>query len=150
MYWILFVMAAIAAVAIALVIGGLATPREHVVTRGMVLPDAPDVVFAAVHDSIQHGSMSFSVTEEHAPRRLVADRLDDNLQPDGTWTWSLEPEGAGTRITISQRASVGNPIVRFLGAFTGYKRHVDRYLRELAERVGSPRASIDGGRENRS
>jgi hypothetical protein len=109
----------------------------------MVAPIPADALWNAVRDSMQHGSMSFTAKEEDAPRRLVADRLDDNLQPAGSWAWSLQPEGTGTRITVTQHGSVGNPILRFLGAFTGHKRHVDRHLRELAERVGAPNVSIN-------
>lgn len=143
MYWILFVMAAIAAVVIALVVGGLATPRTHLVARSMVVPVALDEAWNAVRDSVQGGSMSFAVREEQAPRRLVADRLDDNLQPAGAWSWLLEPEGAGTRITLTQRGSIGNPIARFLGAYLGHTRQMDLWLRELASRFPALSATIE-------
>ena len=136
MYWILFVMAAIAAVVIALVIGGLATPREHVVARTMVVPVTPDALWSAVRDSVQRGSMSFTVRTEDAPRLMVADRLDDNMQPAGTWTWSMEADGSTTRITITQRGSVENPISRFISTYAGHARPIDRYLRELAGQLG--------------
>ena len=60
MYWILFVMAAIAAVVIALVVGGLATPRAHAVARTTCVPAAPDAVWVSMRDLAQHGAWSFA------------------------------------------------------------------------------------------
>ena len=142
MYWILFIMAAIAAVVIALVIGGLATPREHVVARTMVVPASIDAVWPVVRDSVQQGSVAFAVKTENAPRALVADRLDDNMQPADSWTWAMQPDGDGTRITITQRGSVENPVVRFIATYAGHTRHLDRYLRELAKQLGAQNATI--------
>lgn len=142
MYWILFVMAAIAAIVIAIIIGGFATPRAHVVARSMVAPVAPDAVWTAVRDSIEHGSTSFRVQTEDAPIRLVAERLDDNLQPAGTWTWELQQEGAGTKIAITQRASVENPVARFIAIYAGYTRQLDRYLLDLAGQLGAGSPTI--------
>ena len=142
MYWILFVMAAMAAIVIAIIIGGLATPREHVVARSMVAPVAHDALWTAVRDSIEHGSTSFTVRNEERPFHLVADRLDDNLQPNGTWTWHLQPEGAGTRLTMTERASVENPVARFIAIYAGYTQQLDRYLHEVAGQLGLQELAI--------
>jgi hypothetical protein len=141
-YWILFVMAAMAAIVIALILGGLATPLTHVVARAMVAPAAPEAAWAAIRDIMEHGSTSFNVSAEDAPRRLVAIRLDDNLEAAGTWTWLLEPEGAGTRITLTQQGSVENPIARFIAIYAGYTRYIDRHLHELAAQLGAVSITI--------
>ena len=148
MYWILFVMAAMAAIVIALIIGGLATPRTHVVARTMVAPAAPEAVWAAIRDIMEHGATSFTVRTEDASRELVADRLDDNLEGAGTWTWLLQPEGAGTRVTLTQQGSVENPIARFVAIYAGYTRYVDRHLRELAAQLGAHDVAIDNASPN--
>ena len=50
MYWILAIMAAIAASLIALVVGGLVTPAEYRVVRRMRLPRGADDVRALLTD----------------------------------------------------------------------------------------------------
>ena len=144
MYWILFVMAAIAAVVIALVVGGLATPREHAVARTTVVPAAPDAVWSTIRDASRHPELAFDVEDEDAPRRLVAALLSDDGPSADTWTWTLQPEGDGTRVIITQRRSIGNPVFRFIGThFIGHTKTLDRYLRGLAELHGARAITID-------
>ena len=143
MYWILFVMAAIAAIVIALIVGGLATPRDYIVARTTVMPAAPDTVWKAIRELLTDGSLSFTVTTEEAPHRLVADALDDNLQVAGNWTWTLAPEHDGTRVTITSRGSVGNPVVRFIRTFVGHTRSMDKHLRELGISLDVHSLTID-------
>lgn len=135
-------MAAIAAIVIALIVGGLATPSMHVAARSIITPVPVDEAWKAVRDSAEHGTISFAVKEEGAPSRLVADRLDDSQQPDGTWTWVLQPEGSGTRVTVTQRARIGNPIARFLATYVGHTRQVDGYLHTLGSQLGALPQSI--------
>ncbi len=143
MYWILFIMAAVAAIVIALVVGGLATPRSHVVARATIIPATPDAVWTSIRDLVQHGFLAFDVTAEDAPHRLVADTLDDNLQVSGNWTWTMQPEGDGTRVTITTRGSIENPVVRFVASLMGHGKVPDRFLHELAARHDARGATID-------
>jgi hypothetical protein len=172
MYWILFVMGAIAAVVVALIVGGLVTPRDHAVARAIVVPAAPATVWhtirdigryaewrdeledAAVVDTDQpqprwretstRGSVTFGVTQDDPPHRLVAQILDDDLPFTGAWTWEVTADGDGCRITITERGSVGNPVFRFVAAhFLGHTRSLDAYLRALARRHGVPNIVID-------
>jgi hypothetical protein len=171
-FWILFVMGAIAAVVIALIAGGLATPRDHAVARTIVLRHDRDTVWSTVRnfdayaewrDELEHaevvdtdqaqvrwretstrGSVTFGVTGEQAPERLSARILDDDLPFTGEWTWTLVVDDAGTRVTITERGSVPNPAFRFIAAhFMGYTKSLDRYLRGLAQRLGQPGITID-------
>ncbi len=174
MYWILFVMAAVVAVGLALVAGGLATPRDHVVARTTVLDATPENVWTTIRDVARYaewrheldtadivdtdqaqprwretnsrGSITFGVTTEDAPRRLVARILDDDLPYTGEWCWQLEPIGNGTRVTITERGSVSNPVFRFISAHVlGHTTSIDRYLRGLAERHSTHNVIIGDG-----
>lgn len=171
MYWILFLMAAIAAVVVAVIVGGLVTPREHHVARAVTIPASPDAVWATIRDfarydewrtELEHadvidveqpqprwretstrGSVSFGVTLEEAPHRLVVRILDEDLPFTGEWTWHVRADGDGTRVTIAERGSVSNPVFRFIAAhFMGYTRSLDGYLRALAARHQAPHAVI--------
>jgi hypothetical protein len=171
-YWILFIMSAMVAIVLALVVGGLATPRDHAVARTITLPAAPNDVWITVRDvgrygewrhelesadivdtdqpqtrwreTTTRGSITFGVSTDDAPHRLVARILDDDLPFSGEWTWRIEPDGNGTRVTIAERGSVGNPVFRFISAhFIGHTKSIDQYLQALAARHGSPRITID-------
>ncbi len=174
MYWILFVLGAIAALVIAMLVGGLVTPRQHTLARSVVLPATRETVwqtirdvgryaewrhdleFAEVVDTDQpqprwretntRGSVTFGITREAAPTTMVAVILDEDLPIEGEWTWTVTPEGDATRVTITERGSIKNPLIRFIAAhFVGYHRSMDSYLTALARHLGAPRAAITNG-----
>lgn len=171
MYWILFVMGAIVAVVVAILVGGLVTPRTHVASRAVTFRATPDRVWQTIHDVANYGewrneledvsvvdseqpqlrwretstrgSVTFGVTLDEPPRRFAARILDDDLPYSGEWTWQLDADGDGTRVTITERGEVGNPIFRFIGAhLIGYTRSIDTYLKGLALHLGDARATI--------
>ena len=170
MYWILFVMGAMVAVVFAILVGGLVTPRKHVASRSISLRAAPELVWSTVHDVARYaewrheiedssvvdteqpqlrwretstrGSVTFGVVVDEPPHRLTARILDDDLPSAGEWTWQVVAAADGTRVTITERGEIGNPIVRFFGAhFIGYTRSIDMYLKALARHLGDERAN---------
>lgn len=171
MYWILFVMGALVAVAAALGMGGLATPRAHTVARSIVVRVPLDLVWRTVRDtgayrewrpelteslpsigddgpewreSTRRGSIRFGITVDEPPHRFGSRILDDDLPFTGEWAWRLEAAGDGTRVTITERGEIGNPIFRFIGAhMRGHSRGIDAYLAALAVRVGDHGARVE-------
>jgi hypothetical protein len=162
MFWILMVMGLLVAIVLALVVGGLVTPREHVATRSQTYRATPAQVWAAVRDVASYaswredmidvemvqgsgdapavqwreissgGTVTFGITEEEPPVRMVARVLDDDLPWGGTWTWEVSPAPEGARLTITERGYVNNPIFRFIGThFIGFNKTIDSYLRAL-------------------
>ena len=158
-------MAAIVAVLLALIVGGLATPRHHAVARAISVPIAVADLWNTIRDVARYGewrdeldtaeivdgdqpqvrwrettsggSVTFGIVADEAPRRMMARILDEDLPYTGEWTWTLEPEADGTQLVITERGSVGNPVFRFISAhFMGHTRAIDRYLRGLATRHG--------------
>ena len=145
MFWILMVMGFIVACVLALIVGGLVTPREHVATRSRTYRATPEQVWNAVRDvgayaewredmiasellqgsgnepAVQWreistgGTVTFGIIEEVAPVRMVARVLDDDLPWGGTWTWEISADGDGARLTITEHGFVGNPVFRFIG-----------------------------------
>jgi hypothetical protein len=55
----------------------------------------------------------------------------------GTWTFEFVPEGDGTRLTITERGEVYNPIFRFMSRFVfGHTATMDAFVENLGKRIG--------------
>ncbi len=171
MYWILFVMGAIAALAIALIVGGLVTARSHVAAREVTLRVPVDRAWAVVRDVSRYadwrpeldsselldddaglerwrenspaGSVTFGIIEDVAPTAFGARMLDEDVSLRGEWRWQLSEVDGTTRVRLTEHGEIGNPIARFVAAhMTGHTHAIDRYLRNLAVHLGQPEAHI--------
>ena len=143
---------------------GAMLPRDHVETRSARLPAAPDAVFAALADVGSYAAWRTSLSavevlapnegrarwvevsggdriameqvERLPPRRLVTRIADPDLPFGGTWTFELAPEEGGTRLTITERGEIRNPIFRAVARFVfGYGATLDAFLDELRAHV---------------
>lgn len=148
MYWILAIMAAIAASLIALVVGGLVTPAEYRVVRRMRLPRDADDIRALLTD--------LSAYEQWAPSPCTIQRQDagdaqtivvqvtnDDTKVQLHWEWRIEGDVAHSVITLTESGRVGNPVVRFFAALRGHGAGAERTLRALAEHVDEFGVSIE-------
>ena len=143
MKWVLWTLAALAAlVAVVAVIGWL-LPVKHEATRNAYINRPIDRVYADISDVEAYPSwlegvepVKVEIEEAVAPSRFVT-RIADPDQPfGGTWTFTLAPEGAGTRVTIVEHGEVYNPIFRFMSRFVfGHTATMDAFLRSLANRT---------------
>jgi uncharacterized protein YndB with AHSA1/START domain len=144
---------------------GALLPRDHVETRSARLPAAPEAVFAAIADVGSYAAWRTSLSavevlppidgrarwievsggdrvameqvERQPPRHLVTRIADPELPFGGTWTFELAPEEGGTRVTITERGEIRNPIFRAVARFVfGYGATMDTFLDELRARVG--------------
>jgi ribosome-associated toxin RatA of RatAB toxin-antitoxin module len=88
------------------------------------------------------GPLVMEVAEARAPMTFVT-RISDAEQPfGGTWTFDLSPENGGTRLTITERGEIYNPIFRFMARFVfGYTSTMEGYLRSLGKKLGVAPAS---------
>ena len=81
------------------------------------------------------------VLESEPPRRLVTE-IDGGSGAGGaafggTWTYELEPDPAGTTISVTEAGWISNPIFRFMSRFLfGYYGSLDGYLKALGKRFG--------------
>lgn len=153
---------------LALLVGatGMLLPQEHVASIEINLDQAPDRVFATIADVARSpewrpdlqrveilspageplrwrettdlGTITMAVEELQPPNRFVA-RIDDPDQPfGGRWIYTLAPSGSGTRLTITERGEVYNPLFRFMARFVfGHYRTLESYARNLAQHLGS-------------
>ena len=94
-------------------------------------------------ESTRTRSLLFGVTVDEPPHRFGARVLDDDIAFTGEWLWALEPVGNDTRVTLTERGEVGNPIFRFIAAhMRGHTKTIDEMLTALAAKVGDPGAQI--------
>ena len=88
--------------------------------------------------------MAFGITVDESPTRMSARILDDDLPYTGEWTWHVQPTSDGTRVTITERGSVGNPLFRFISTHVmGHTKSIDGYLRALCAHHGHAHAIIN-------
>ena len=160
--WI--VLALVALVAIVTCVGWL-LPVGHEATRSAELSKPPDAVYALVADVKnysqwwkeitqvdmlvdepnrttfrQHtstGPIVMTITERQPPAKMVT-KIDDPDQPfGGTWTWEIAPTPSGSRLTITERGEVYNPIFRFMSRFVfGYTGTMESCLKALKQKLG--------------
>ena len=101
-----------------------------------MLPSAAGRIRFREHMST--GPVVMEVVEAAPPTRFVT-RISDPDQPfGGTWTFELAPENAGTRLTITERGEVYDPLFRFLSRFVfGHTGTMDSFLVALGGKLGS-------------
>ncbi|HZD05714.1 MAG TPA: hypothetical protein VE173_12380, partial [Longimicrobiales bacterium] len=62
---------------------------------------------------------------------------DEGLPFGGTWTYVLEPDAGGTRVTLTEDGEIYNPFFRFMARFVfGYDGTMRSYLDGLEARMG--------------
>ncbi|ACY16129.1 SRPBCC family protein [Haliangium ochraceum] len=170
MRWILTAMVVLTVMLCGFVlVGGLLSPA-HEVTRSALVAAPPERVFALVTDiaamdtwrphvvrvdpvagepsvlvSGAGGPVTFTVEEARAPSfvRLGVRGAGPNIQ--GTWSITLAAADAGTRVSMTERASIENPVFRFLSRFVvGHATAVDAYLGDLVAHLGGRAGASTG------
>ena len=94
--------------------------------------DAPAGV-VRFREHMSTGPVVMEIVDATPPSRFVT-RIADPTQPfGGTWTFELAPDGGGTRVTITERGEIYNPIFRFMARFIfGYTKTMESCLKGLA------------------
>lgn len=87
-------------------------------------------------EHMRSGPVVMEVEEAVSPSRFVT-RIADPGQPfGGTWTFEIAVEPAGSRLTITERGEVYNPIFRFMSRFIfGYTGTMENFLEALRRRL---------------
>ena len=151
---------------------GSTLPATHAFGRAVEIPASPESVFAVLNDietlpawskrilrveplPARDGhptwrqtfaakrAASLEVFESAAPRR-VAWRLADLGGPyRGTWEFTIDATADGSRVTLVERAAIGNAVSRFLAHFSaGSSAFAEDHLRDLAAHLGAPGAQV--------
>jgi uncharacterized protein YndB with AHSA1/START domain len=160
MRYLVMAGAVLAALGAGVFMVGWLLPVGHTASSSAVVAAPPAAVYAAISDVEQYprwwseiarvemlpadggrvrfrehmstGPVGMEVEEASAPTRFVT-RIADRGQPfGGSWTVAIAPEGAGSRVTITERGEIYNPFFRFMARFVfGYTGTMDSCLRAL-------------------
>jgi uncharacterized protein YndB with AHSA1/START domain len=160
----LIVVAALVAIVLIVVAIGYSLPVAHTASREATLNVPPDRAFAIVTDvdafpkwrgdvknvnvlsrsplrwreEGSNGTITFEMEEVQRPSRLVTRITDKNLPFGGSWLYELQPTANGTRLTVTERGEVYNPLFRFMSRYAfGHTATLDSYLGALRTHVGS-------------
>jgi uncharacterized protein YndB with AHSA1/START domain len=166
MRWILWAITLLMLLLGAIVIAGGLVAREHQIVRTVELSAPPGDVFAAIADLEAmpawrpevsrvdrvpgetgtpamyrevgvRGVVTWVVLENRPPVRLALRIQGAGPGFDGSWTFDLAPAPGGTRLTVTERGEIDNPVFRFLSRFVvGYGKSLDEYLEALARHLG--------------
>src|SRR5688500_12642796 len=165
MRWVLGAVGVLVSLVLIIVVVGYLLPRDHVASVSARYAASPDTLWVTLADVSafpqwrsdvkrvellpdengqrgwrEHGgqdAITYRVVEATPPRRLVSRIADQHLPYGGSWTYELEPADSGTRITITERGEVYNPIFRFVSRFVlGHTATIDDYLRSLGRKFG--------------
>ena len=111
-----------------------AIPRwRKMVGRVQMLASEPRVRY---REFGPQGTLDLEIEESSPPARLVIHATPTrSMAFEGTWTYELAPEDAGTRVTLTERGVVRSPMARVFATYLlGHATHVERTLAALTAR----------------
>jgi hypothetical protein len=154
----------IVATVLLMVVVGFLLPREHIASVQASYRTSPSQLYTLITDiengpswrtglqkveilssggeplrwreTADWGTITF-VRDVSQPHSRVVHRIADESEGfGGTWTYEIQPDGAGSRLTITERGIVYNPVFRFLSKFVfGHYRSLETYAQDLARRL---------------
>jgi len=165
--------AVVVGAALLVVIIGLLLPKSHVAARSIVLHRPPGEVFRLISDvkdapawrpdvqSVEllepvnghirfrerskNGALTMEIVESNSPSRMVTRIADQGLPFGGMWIFDVAPTTNGSRLNITERGEIYNPIFRFVSRFIlGYTRTQDTYLQSVSRKFDENSAPQDG------
>jgi hypothetical protein len=152
---------------------GYALPKQHVAARAIVLRQKPGDVFALISNfkdgaswraGLEHvellperdghirfrergknGALRFEVVEFNPPQRMVTQIESAGMPFGGVWIFEIAPAPEGSRLNITERGEIYNPVFRFISRFVlGYTGTLDTYLNGVARKFGENSAPVEG------
>jgi hypothetical protein len=159
--------------ALLVVIIGLLLPKSHVAARSLALHRAPEEVFRLISDvkaapawrpDVQNvellepvsghicfrekgknGALTMEIVESNSPSRMVTRIAEAGLPFGGIWIFDIAPTADGSRLNITERGEIYNPLFRFVSRFIlGYKRTLNTYLQNVSRKFDESSFPQDG------
>jgi uncharacterized protein YndB with AHSA1/START domain len=167
MRWIIYVVAAVALLALIVAAIGALLPKQHTASRTARIALPPDALYALLSDVTRYPTWRAGLKglerrpdkngmpawvedtngmqipmrfERMEPPSLLVGRIDSTeLAFGGTWTYRIVPAQGGSDLTITEDGEVYNVIFRFMSRFVfGYHATLDTFIRGLQARTGRP------------
>lgn len=134
MRWILWIVLSLVGLVGVVVIIGYLLPVGHVASRSADFNKSPETVHALIADVKNYSrwwpenEVNVAVVENVPPARFVT-RIVGETSFGGTWTMAIAPTPNGSRLTITERGDIYNPIFRTLARFVfGHARTMESCL----------------------
>ena len=134
MKWILIIVAIVAIPLLIATVAGSTRPKDHVATVTATLNANDSTVWSLLHQDISGYEDRTSITESVERRRLVR-TVKPGQGYSGSWTYELQPEGTLTRLTITERGHVDNPVFRFFMIFMDPQATMRKYVAALEAKL---------------
>jgi hypothetical protein len=134
MKWMLAIVAVVAVLLIVAALVGSTRPKDHVATLTATLPANDSTVWALLHQDISGYESRTRITASVERRTLIREVLPGQGY-SGSWTYELLPEGPGTRLTITERGHVDNPLFRFFMVFNDTGKTMRKYVSALEAKL---------------
>jgi hypothetical protein len=163
---IVLLLAVVVGLGLLVVVIGYLLPVKHVATVAARVPATPAQIWGALTDvaaypkwrgdvtSVEmlpadsrrvawrehgkNGAISFGIEQAEPPHRLVTRITDKSLPFGGAWEYVVTPDGAGSRVQITERGEVYNPVFRLVSRFImGHAATASAYLVALGARFGA-------------
>jgi len=145
MKWVVWTLVVLVSIVGVVALVGYFLPVNHQASRSAEFAQPPAAVFALLSDLDRYpawwpeNDVRSEIVERTPPSRLVT-RIVGQTAFGGTWTTEIAPAGSGSRVTITERGEIYNPIFRTLARFVfGYTSTMDTCLekaKETLEKVG--------------
>lgn len=166
MIWILVPVAVLTSLLVIVIAVGLSIPRRHVASRTLKSGQSPETVWKVITDYegqpswrkdvkkverlpdrnghevwrevYEDGSpITLETAESVAPNRLVRIIADEGGPFSGRWEYDIRADGAGSRLTITERGEVPNPFFRFVSRFLiGHTYFMEKFQKDMAAKFG--------------
>jgi hypothetical protein len=163
MKWLLVVVAVVVLLAGAVVLVGMTLPQNHTASRSAHVNASPDSLWALITDVERYPSwrksidsvqrvegpqlswreisgkdrMTYEATAVERPGHFVSHIADKGLPFGGSWDYRIEPDGNGSKLTITENGEVYNPVFRFVSRYVmGHTATIDKYLTDVAAKTG--------------
>lgn len=112
------------------------TPQWRSDVQAVEIESGDPIRFVEVGDQ---GPMLLEVLEQQRPRKLVLMTADPELPFTGSWTFELAPVEGGTRLTVTERGTIDNPLLRAMARlFMDPSATATTYLVDLGRHLGEP------------
>jgi len=141
MKWILWTVVALVGVIGVIALVGYFLPVVHEASRSAEIKTPPDQVFALIADPNTYNSwwdgaeVKTEVVERVPPTKLVT-KIVGETQFGGTWTIDIAPTPNGSRLTLTERGEIYNPIFRALAKYAfGHAGTMESFLEAAKKKL---------------
>ena len=137
MKWIIYAIVASIATVGVIAIVGYVLPVNHEVSRSGDFDHPPETVYALIADLPNYrawwpeNDTTVEVVEAVPPSRFVT-RIVGETAFGGTWTMEIVPTVSGSRLMVTERGAVYNPIFRTLAKYVfGHTSTMESFLKAV-------------------